>query len=77
MRCRKHQTRTEIYFYFIFNIVCIVKRNACPSGPLNRVGRVEVWRQVGEKNVFSSFFFSSPVCMAGEDGKEEVREPAP
>lgn len=33
-----------VQLHVIVIIIYIVERNACPGGPLNRVGHVEVWR---------------------------------
>lgn len=37
---------------FIFNIVCIVEKDACSCGPLARVGRAKVWSKVGAAVLF-------------------------
>lgn len=45
----------------------MIGRNACPCGPLIRVGKVEVWKKVGALN----FFFFSCVHKEGEGEKAD------
>lgn len=58
------------FFLFPFNIVYMFERDACPHGSLIRVGRVEIWRKVGETNVSLSLYLS---FSSVSTGREEER----
>lgn len=52
-------------FYFIINFVLVFEKDACPSGPLMRIGQVKTRRKVGETDVSKVFFLLYPPGSEG------------